>query len=247
MPSAEAVRGGLPIPLVVIGARGGRSLLAPGLLAVLLLLFLLERLLLHLPAELAMPLGGLLAAVRLYGDPALRAPWQLWSGGLVLHDWLQALLALPVWLVWGRACEIGLGRGRFLLLLLLGLPAYALLTAVVPVAQPVLPVAIGHCLLIGAAAAAWPGARVDLRLLRLRRGALVLHARRWPLWTLSAGLVVAELLRAALLHPAGDWRGAVVTALQVLLAVAGGLLVALLILQLPGRIPAQAGIDRGGS
>jgi hypothetical protein len=93
------------------------------------------------------------AAWSFYPDPALFAPWQLWSWGLVNDAWLPVLVNLVLFVVAGRAVERRLGGVAFVGALALLAP---LVAGVAAVAGPHGGMLRGvHGLSLGALGLAW--------------------------------------------------------------------------------------------
>lgn len=110
-PSATAVTwvlGGLVLALFVLGRLAMSD--APG----------------HLLGNDAFRIATYAAATwSFYSDPALFAPWQLWSWILVNNAWLPALVNLVLFVVAGRAVERRLGGVAFVGALVLLAPLVA--------------------------------------------------------------------------------------------------------------------------
>lgn len=143
-------------------------------IAALATLFLLERLALAAVAHgwplPAGPVAGALwwsASAKLYPDPALFAPWQLWSHALVQAGWWQAVAVLVAIGLAGRAIERWIGSGATALLLAVLAPLAAAVHLLRPGAAPVVGGAGVAAGLLGAAWALFPTHRV--------RGALLYY------------------------------------------------------------------------
>jgi hypothetical protein len=219
----------LPLPPWNREDRHHRALVAPLLFACLLLVFVGERLLLFLPPDLGLALGGLLAQARLHSDPPLQAWWQWWSGALVFHDWWQLLIGLPLWLLWAPAIEARLGSPFFLLALALGLPLTSVAALHPLPVQAVCLLAGGQDLLLGLALGLWAGSRAEVLLLIPRLRVLELRRLRLPFLLPALLLLLAEGLRLTALEGLWVWPRPALAALHLGFSVACGVLAASLL------------------